>query len=176
MRKVLVPVIRRSTRLEAVRKCRPVLVSTKLAPSNRGEGSQVGAGRAAVDESKNFVDFEVQHVARRVEHATSMQAAAELEKDLSNSREQARPLEPQVLAVADPAARMLQHPAQSEPADRVPGERARDTRPCSRAAPGRRKHLPSRVEPRQSDARTRQSLERAAAGPRATRRSRASAR
>ena len=143
VRKVLVHVIRRATCLEAVRKYRAFLVSAKLPASKRGEGSQVGAGRAAVDESKDFVDFEVQHVARCIEHATSVQAAAELEKDLSNAREQARPLEPQVLAVADPATCMLQHPAQSETASRVPGERARDTRPRSRAAPGGRRHLPT---------------------------------
>jgi hypothetical protein len=114
--------IRRATRLETVRKHWAFFVGAKLAASKRRDGSQVRAGRAAVDEGKDFVDFEVQHVARRIEHANCVKSAPELEKDLSHAREQACPLETQVLAVADPAARVLQNPAQDLAADGVASE------------------------------------------------------
>ena len=92
----------------------PSVVSPELALAQRRERAQVGRRGAALDKSQHFVDFEIEDVARVVEHIERVEPPADLEKDAADAAEQPRALEPQVFAIANPPLRVPQDPREDD--------------------------------------------------------------
>src|SRR6185436_5668637 len=85
--------------------------------------------RTAVHKRQHFVDLEIEDVARVVEQIESAQPTSDLEKDPPYSSEETRPLEAQILAVADASTRVTEHPAEDDVPQGMAGERRRHALP-----------------------------------------------
>ena len=111
------PVVDRSARLEASGGGSHSAVAIELDLRSAGQFAEIGTSRSSFNESEDFIDFEIEHVARVIEQFHLVEPAAQFKTDPPRMAEQPGPLKTKVFAVAHAVTGILRIRSEEKPPD-----------------------------------------------------------
>src|SRR5205807_1098633 len=82
--------------------------------TKRDKPLEIGTRCRAIDKTPGFVCFQIEDVARVVQHARFVKAHSKLQENVAHLAKQARPLVPKIFPIAQASASMLQYPAEEQ--------------------------------------------------------------